>query len=332
MRVAVVGGGIFGCVSAAELAREHDVTLYERHGRLLAGASRANQGRLHRGYHYPRDPNAGELAGRAAEFENRFPATVIGGGVHHYLIAEDSRVDADTYRSFVADAGLPWWPTTSALVREGAVTACITVPERHVAVDALRATLVRELHDSGVDVAFGVEAAVDELAGQYDLVVDATYGRHWPEPLRYEVCETVLVGLGPQFAGQGFVVMDGAYISLDPHGRFHMLYDVRHSVHAVNEIPDHLAPLVDRGLVYTVHSHADAMLATARRFLAGLDQPVYRGSYFTIRAVLPDDGTDARPTLIRTEGNVVRVLAGKMVAAPWAAREIAKSIEMAPVA
>jgi hypothetical protein len=329
VRVAVVGGGIFGCTAAAELAREHHVTLYERHSDLLHGAARAHQGRIHRGYHYPRDPHAGDLAVRAAEFESRFPGTVVVGGVHHYLIAEDSRVDVATYRRFVASAGLPWWPATPALVRADTVTACITVPERFVVADALRGTLRRDL--AGVDLVLGAEADVDALAERYDFVVDATYGRHWPEPLQYEVCETVLVELGPQFAGQGFVVMDGDYISLDPHGRHHMLYDVRHSVHAVNDTPDHLVPLIDRGLVYTVHSRMDAMLATAGRFLAGLARPVYRGSYFTVRAVVPDDGTDARPTLIRTDGNVVRVLAGKMVSAPWAARQVANAVAAVPV-
>lgn len=326
MRIAVVGGGVFGCTTAIELAAEHDVTLYERHPGILLGATRANQGRIHCGYHYPRDPHAGELATRAAEFEARFPAAVVDGGAHLYLVAEDSRVDADAYRQFVRAAGLPWRPAVSAVVRSGAVTACISVPEGFVAVEALRATLRRELRAAGVELVLGMDIGIDGLAERHDFVVDATYGRHWPEPLQYEVCETVLVDLGPRFARQGFVVMDGDYISLDPHGRHHMLYDVRHSVHAVNTVPGHLAPLIDRGLVYTVHSHMEAMLTTARRFLTGVDRPVYRGSYFTVRAVLPDDGTDSRPTLVRADGNVVRILAGKLVAAPWAARQVANAV------
>jgi hypothetical protein len=317
VRIAVIGGGLFGSTAAADLARAgHDVTLYERHRELLFGATRANQGRLHRGYHYPRDARAGELWQQAEQFEARFPNAVVRGK-SHYVIASD----LGGYRRFCDSAQLPWWPGCSPLVRD---LPHIAVPETSVNVDRLRWQLRNEL--TGVRLRFGYDANPEQVAADYDWVVDATYGRHWPEPLRYEVCETVLVQLGPQRTGQGFVVVDGEYCSLDPHGSAHMLYDVVHSVHAVNEVPDHLVPLIDRGLVYTVHSHMDAMLDTARQFFHHLERPVYRGSYFTVRAVLPDDGTDARPTLVRTDGNVIRVLAGKMVAAPWAAREVAKAV------
>jgi hypothetical protein len=319
VRVAVVGGGVFGCTTAVELHRAGaEVTVFERQWDVLMGASRANQGRIHRGYHYPRDPHAVDLAVRAAEFEARFPQCLIDTR-QHYLVAADS--DAEIYEKFVHGAGLPWRPVDSALVH--GVNACIGVDERLADVDRLRSVLRLEL--SGVQLRCGVSADVEELVGGFDWVVDATYGRYWPEPLRYEVCETVLIQLDERFCGQGFVVMDGEYCSLDPRGRRHMLYDVAHSVHAVDEIPDHLAQLINSGMAYSVHSHVDGMVASARRFL-DLGDPVYCGSYFTVRAVLPDDGTDARPTLVRKDGNVIRVLAGKLAAAPWAARQVLEAV------
>ena len=327
MKVAVVGGGLFGCTTAVELARSGaNVTLYERHDDLLMGATRANQGRIHRGYHYPRDPHAGELSVHADRLAARFPSAVIHNAVHRYVIAEDSRVDAERYREFCRTAGLRWMPATSPLVRSGLV---IAAGEAFLDVRKARAVLRRELHD--VTVRCNWVTSVDTLAGTYDHVIDATYGRYWPEPLRYEVCETVLIELGPRYRGQSFVVMDGPYVSLDPHGPAHMLYDVQHSVHAVNEVPEHLAPLLDRGLVRTQHTHLDAMLDTAGRFLNHLGKPTYLGSLFTVRAVLPDDGTDARPTLIRTDGNITRILAGKLCTAPWAADEVVERLAAVPV-
>jgi len=327
VRVAVVGGGLFGATAAVDLHRSGaNVTLYERHDDLLMGATRANQGRIHRGYHYPRDPNAGELSQHADRVAARFPGAVIRGNSHRYVIAADSRVDAEHYREFCASAGLRWMPATSWLVRSGTV---ISASEAFLDVRKARALLRRELH--GVDVRCNAPTQIDRLAGSYDHVIDATYGRYWPEPLDYEVCETALIELPPRYRRQSFVVMDGPFISLDPHGPAHMLYDVRHSVHAVNEVPDHLSSLLDRGLVRTSHTHVDAMLDTARRFLSHLDSPVYLGSLFTVRAVLPDDGTDARPTLIRTDGNITRILAGKLCTAPWAAEQVASRLAAVPV-
>ena len=54
MKIAVIGGGIFGVTTAIKLANNHDVDLYEKNSDILQNASGINQYRLHRGYHYPR--------------------------------------------------------------------------------------------------------------------------------------------------------------------------------------------------------------------------------------------------------------------------------------
>jgi glycine/D-amino acid oxidase-like deaminating enzyme len=55
-RVAVLGGGLFGCCLALALSgRGVRSTLYERHPRLLAGAASANEGKIHLGYVYALD-------------------------------------------------------------------------------------------------------------------------------------------------------------------------------------------------------------------------------------------------------------------------------------
>jgi len=53
----VLGAGIYGCMAALELAAAgFSVDLFERRQDILLGATQANQGRLHLGYHYPRSP------------------------------------------------------------------------------------------------------------------------------------------------------------------------------------------------------------------------------------------------------------------------------------
>ncbi|RZD44075.1 MAG: hypothetical protein CXT78_07170 [Thaumarchaeota archaeon] len=49
MKIAVVGGGIFGVTTAIRLANNHDVDLYEKNSDILESASGINQYRLHRG-------------------------------------------------------------------------------------------------------------------------------------------------------------------------------------------------------------------------------------------------------------------------------------------
>ena len=57
MRIAIVGGGIFGITASIILAKNHQVELFEKNNELLQSASGSNQYRIHRGYHYPRSPD-----------------------------------------------------------------------------------------------------------------------------------------------------------------------------------------------------------------------------------------------------------------------------------
>ena len=53
-KVAVIGSGIFGCTAALELSEDFDVTIFDRAGGILEGASTINHLRHHLGFHYPR--------------------------------------------------------------------------------------------------------------------------------------------------------------------------------------------------------------------------------------------------------------------------------------
>jgi hypothetical protein len=337
----VVGAGLYGCVIALDLAYAgHRVDLVERHGGILEGATRANQGRLHRGFHYPRDP-ATALAARAdAElFEARFDGALDRTGRHYYVVAADgSKTSPEEYLAFAERLGgrpvdpPPWLHN---------VAACVAVDEPMIDIRRLRARLHRDLMKAGVTIHLHKPVAVGYEHLRHDLIVMATYGQPWPwDRLRYQVCETALVELGEHYAGCGVVVMDGEFISVDPMPGtdLHMLYDVVHSVHHVAvgrpEVPDHLVPLLDRGPVPTWHTHVGAMLGNARRFLAGVGLPRYAGSMFAVRAVLADaEETDARPTLVREDDRTVWVLPGKLDGCVTAAgRVVAIAAERAGVA
>lgn len=335
MRAAVVGAGLFGCTIAVDLARAGvEVDLFERRHDILLGASRANQGRLHAGYHYPRSlSTAREVRDAAPEFAARFPTVVGSTGPHHYLIAGDSRVSADKYLAFCDELQLPYRLVESPLVRADTVEATLRVEaESFVDLANLRGVLNRELRAAGVTVKTNTPVNPEGIASGYQWVVDATYGRTGWRPLLYEVCEIALVKLGEHYRGQSFVVMDGPFTSLDPlvGTNLHMLYDVVHSVHYVATeyaVEPAYVNLVDQGPKHTSLTRVDAMAQGARRFLNAQGMVDYQGSLFTVRAVLPFvDDTDERPTLVERDGNLIRVLSGKLVTAPRAARRVAEIV------
>src|ERR1043166_827802 len=97
-RVAVVGGGIFGATAAIHAARlGNDVHLFEKQNDLLQAASRINQYRLHRGYHYPRSLDTATSC-RDAEhsFRDEYGDAIMSDSRHLYGIArEGSRVSIE---------------------------------------------------------------------------------------------------------------------------------------------------------------------------------------------------------------------------------------------
>ena len=56
MKIAIIGAGIFGVTTGLKLCSDHKITIFEKNLDILTSASKANQLRLHRGYHYPRSP------------------------------------------------------------------------------------------------------------------------------------------------------------------------------------------------------------------------------------------------------------------------------------
>ena len=91
VRIAVVGGGVFGCTAALDLdVAGAIVDLYEAAPTILDRASRRNLMRLHRGYHYPRSMRTARLARDAAPgFERLYPTATSYVHDHYYAIAAE---------------------------------------------------------------------------------------------------------------------------------------------------------------------------------------------------------------------------------------------------
>ena len=98
MRTAVVGGGVFGVMTAIRLAEAgHAITLYERLPDLLLGTSRSGN-RLHMGYHYPRDePTVRQCLRGYERFKREFGEAILGELANTYFIAsKGSLTSADS--------------------------------------------------------------------------------------------------------------------------------------------------------------------------------------------------------------------------------------------
>lgn len=345
--VAVVGGGIFGVTTALELDRAgHDVDLFEQSGALLTAASRGNQGRLHRGYHYPRsESTARSCRASVAQFREYYPGAVVEGADHYYCIAsERTKTTGEEFLAFCDRLGLEYERADPGLVDRDRIDVSVRVPESRLDHHALRERCERDLAAS--DVRVHLETRVTDLGAlDHEYAVVATYAGindllddhgALTERCKFELCEKPVARLPPSFRETSVVVMDGPFMCVDPYGRTgdFLLGNVVHAVHerSVGErfdVDERYEPYLDAGVVDPGPlSNFDAFVESGREFVPGLARAEHVGSLFTVRTVLAGvEDTDERPTLVDREGNVFRLLSGKIAACVPAAREVVERID-----
>lgn len=341
--VAVIGGGIFGCTAAVELARaEHKVTLFEAGSDIMQAASGINQYRMHKGYHYPRSADTIRSCMDATpSFEAEYKDAIIAHLTHYYAIAkEGSKVSGEQYLSTLREHGLAHNVVDSKIVNKDMIDVVVDADENLYDPAKLREIIRGRLAEQNVDVRLNTRADVDELA-EYDFIVVATYANlndafkrrtESHREYQYEVCEKIVVTIPDALKNTSIVVMDGPFMCFDPLGDtgYAVMGHVEHAVHHRSvgntpEIPDEFLPLLNRGVISNpTVSNAQKFLDDAVRYIPPLKDAKHVGSMYTIRTVLPRvDHTDERPTIVTSiDDRVFSIYSGKIGNSVKAARDV----------
>lgn len=339
--VAVVGGGMFGVSAAIKLAESGvDVTLFEKSDDILTAASGSNQWRLHRGYHYPRSDETARAARESEpEFRELFGESVIRENDHYYAIADDSWVTPEEYLEFCERMNLEYERVDLPLVDDDRIDLSLKVRENHVDRDRLteRCWSLLDRHGVTVELEHEVES-LDQLS-DFDRKVVCTYAGlntlvdadSLRRKYKFEVCEIPVVSLPDRYQGNNIIVVYGPYMSVDHWGAADTfaMGDFIHMVHESNtgyrpQISDEYEPLLNQGLVENPEpSNFPSFREHGSEFIPGVADAEHVGSMFTIRTKLPDVGeSDARPSVVSEEDDVIAVFGGKLATAVDAADEV----------
>ncbi|MET7637211.1 FAD-dependent oxidoreductase [Streptomyces sp. NPDC005438] len=358
-RVAVVGCGVFGAVTALRLAEEgHRVTVFERARRPLSQASFNNQNRLHLGFHYPRDRTTAEQCVRGYQrFREEFAPCVVTDFPNGYFVAEEgSAVTPRQYLDFCDAVGLRYQRVEPADYRPPVTGVALGLLTEEAVIDCgqLRDLLTARLADSTVTVRLGTDVRevvergdryllrTDEGdAGTFDSVVNCGFadinrlnrqlGHPAPER-QYEYTAVLVVEW--DHPPVGVTVMDGRFTTLLPFGRsgHFLLYHVEHSV--LDRVTARVAPTRWRGrepedlVREDLEGRFRRMLGEATRFVPSLGTARLRDVLHGPRVVLAHrDDTDARPSMVNTPGpGYVTVFSGKLDHSVWAADEVVRRV------
>lgn len=362
-RVAIVGGGFFGCLAALRLSQAgFHVTVFEKQTGLMLGASYINQNRLHMGYHYPRsDETARDSCLHQVDFQSLFPEAVVDDFEHYYCVArEGSYVSGQEFVDFCERLQLPYqdaWPKAITLNRD-TVETCLLVPEKLYDANIVRHSLRRMLEqERNVDVMLstellginrfndGFEIHYHGLAGiermNVDAVINATYSNInrlitmlgcEPKSYQFELCEVAIVKV-PWELRVGCGVMDGPFFGILPFGKSgsYLLYDVEISV--LERTFGH-TPTFNRDISY----YDDEIICAERfrrykqkasKYIKEMSDCIHLYSTYVPRVVLAHrDADDARPTeILKHTDGVWSIFAGKISLALPTATQLTLEIQ-----
>jgi hypothetical protein len=342
LKIAVIGGGIFGATAAIHCAHAgHEVHLFDKADELMMAASNCNQLRLHEGYHYPRSPEtAKECRDALVSFCAEYSDAIVDGGEQYYAIAErGSRLTGMQYLDFCQKQGLDFEIATPDFLDASQCQVCISVVEGRIDPVKLRTIIKNRLKRAGVKVHLNAWAHIG-LRDNFNAIVIAAYANTnnvavavdaAVEPFQFEVVEKPVFRVGAELRNKSVVIMDGEFCSLDPlpETDFHLMGHVAHAIHATNDgldadIPVGIAPFIDQGVMKPKETRVLEFMQQGSKYIPALKDAEWQGSMFTVRAVLPDrDVTDERPTLVhQLDEQVIRVFSGKIPTAVSAAQSV----------
>jgi hypothetical protein len=200
------------------------------------------------------------------------------------------------------------------------------------------------LREHGINVKLNHRVTDLNTTSEYDYSIVATYahtnslfeGRPaLQRRLRFEVCEIPVVELPARYHGYNIIVVYGPFMSVDHWGKSSqfIMGDYHNMIHAENigyepRVPDEYADVINAGLLEDPSlSNFDAFRQTGQQYIPGVAAADYVGSMFTLRTKLPDvEDTDARPSVIKQDGNTISVLGGKLATSVKTAEEVARRV------
>jgi len=352
-RVAVIGGGIFGCNAAISLAATHEVVLYERNSELLREGAWANCFRHHVGYHYPRsDETVRDVQVAAGPFEAWYRDALIPDVPSYYGLAKNSsHVSYEVFKKFCDRLNLPIEEVSDALFPESEIVDTIKVHEPCYHYETLVRLVSERLvaTDTKVRVGSTVTATTVLPSGskqltvhqadgsvqveEFDVVVNATYAAiNWftsslgvaPVPIRVDWAEVVVIELPrPPIS---LTVIDGPFACLLPTGNpneFTLYHVVESVLERYTPTDGKLQPLVQR------KTNALAIFEQSLPYFPFLREGKITGSRQVFRGVQAHrEHDDSRVAEIYDHGfDCYSILSGKIISSVALAQRLGEIIK-----
>jgi hypothetical protein len=357
VKVAIIGGGIFGATAAYVLEKEGFlVTLFERNSELFRGASLFNHNRHHFGFHYPRSIQTAKQCMESREsFNSLYGEALISDFDNFYCVGRNSRVSADDYLKFCYEMDLPFHEEMpeANIVNPEQIVLGLKVGEpiytlqrlRSICLDGLNSPNITVLQNHDVTHVRVKSDAVSisylgpgdsKKSEHFDHVINASYARYnqfceWLDfekrPFQFNLQELCLLKL-PITRATGVTIMDGDYPSFLPYGTTGLVI-FAHVTESqlVREVSLETSPLLNRTL--SIQSNWAKALEVSSEILPILRRAEYQRSIFIDRVVdAKRSGDDGRVSEIVIHNDRCRsIFSAKIITSVSTAEKLARQLK-----
>lgn len=351
-RVAVIGGGIFGCTIAGVLPRNTHVQIFDSN-ELMSQASVKNQFRHHEGFHYPRSEATVEAIQTAKDIFDSIYGRCIDYSIPSYYAVNRgiSKTSPDQFKNFFTKMGIFFVeaPCPSMINPE---SVCGVFKTREGVYDPVklknRALEFLGKHPNTVprprNQVIGVKLCPDGtkqveyidggyiLKDRFEYVINATYSntnlfRRWldfdPLDLKYRLKEIVVIELPETQSRVAATIVDGDFATIVPipgEPNCYTLGDVPLSI-ILEGTRAEIDRFVGNSHIIGTHTRWIEMKHRCSYWFPILKEAKYKRSMYTVLPVVKEfESTDGRPTLVDDHGfGCYSVLSGKIIEAVKAA-------------
>ena len=346
-KIAIIGSGFFGVTLALILSKKHKIDLFEKKKTILNGASKANQMRFHRGYHYPRSiKTLNEVKKFNKSFIDYYGKNNLGNTNNYYAI---SKINSKTsYKKFIEflNKNKLYYKEIYNKNFSNKVSNPILSNEKNLNYFKIKEKINKKIKKSkNIKIYLGQEFKKEKYS-HYDKIIIACYeqnnnilknlGIKPKKRFKYELIEKIIIKLPKKFKTESFMVLDGKFVSLDPYlgTDYHLLSDVKFSK---IEITKGLFPnfkssqkkFINKGMIKDIKiSRFSKFIDNSSKYLPFLKDSKYIGSFFVVRTIeINKEKTDERLNQIfKINNKIFTILSGKWNTAVGLANKFSKLV------
>tara|TARA_B100000886_G_scaffold283549_1_gene207853 strand:- start:1096 stop:2157 length:1062 start_codon:yes stop_codon:yes gene_type:complete len=345
-RIAIVGGGIFGSTITIRLARKgYFCDLFEKNNSIMNCASRVNQYRLHKGYHYPRSGSTvNQLLNSYSRFIEEYYDAVEKKYTHLYALAkEKSLTSKEEYLQFLNRHSLKYeiLDFHPNLINEK-FNLIFIADEHLIDYHKLKKIVEERLGNNPlINLKLNTEFKKNS-ADEYDFVIFCGYGLtskiipgELKKKYKFQLVEKLVVKPPKSLSNTSLVIIDGPFMCIDPipDKRLSVLGNVKKAIYEtsygfepnMSKIDKNPAPWVDE--YKEKNTRFEDFINHGAEYISDFKECKFNYSMRGFRVVpMNVELTDERLSILRNHDKYIEVLSGKIDSCSWVADKVLEKI------